>query len=230
MKVQPGKQYFLQGIQTALRPQGYGEPLTSNACIQQSTPTGTDVCSVAKKYNIPCCQLKGVEELETGGGANTGTGSCSTNHGIFACCHGSVCGPAQVACTQYNGFAGKDQINMCDPAGGAELLARAMLLKLCQADHVCDSYDWTKWGDYVTKHYKVKDGDYTATAYFYGLQNGCYASACTQYRWGVGKGYCDSVKSYCDNGKVLPDNTTPSFCSACNIELERAHQQPISCP
>jgi hypothetical protein len=195
-----------------------------------TTSGNGSVCEVAKAYNIPCCQLQGVMETETGGGTQMGNGSCSTNHGTFQCCHGIGCGPAGVLCGQYNAFAGNDTLDLCSPVGAAELLARAMLLKLCQADGKCNSYDWTKWGDFVKKNYKVNDGDYTATAYFYGLANGCTVSACSQYRWGPGKGYCDSVASYCTTGQTLPANTSPQFCKQCNEEVIRAHQTPIQCP
>ncbi len=222
-------EYFLKGIQTALRPQGYGEPITDGQYCQTTSDTSLgDVCAVADAYHIPCCQLKGIAELETGSGKNVGSGSCSTKNGNFRCCNGGVCGPSQVACGQYNAFAGKDKIDMCDPAGSAELLARAMLLKLCQAAGKCDSYDWTTMKSKAMQ-FKVQDGNYTAAAYFYGLANGCTVSACTQYRWGPGKTYCDSVKSYCQSGKILPDNPYPAFCATCNQELERAGQQPINC-
>jgi hypothetical protein len=194
------------------------------------TPGAGNVCAVASAYNIPCCQLQGVMELETGTGTYMGSESCSTNHGTFQCCHGSGCGPAGVLCGQYNAFAGNDNLDLCSPTGAAELLARAMLLKLCQADGKCDSYNWTKWGDFVKVNYSVPDGDYTATAYFYGLTHGCGISACSQYRWGPGKGYCDAVASYCTTGKIIPDNTSPQFCAACNEEIIRAHQNPIQCP
>jgi len=232
-------EYFLKGIQTALRPKGYGAPISSGSNCTCSKGFGS-VCAVASKYNIPCCQLQGVMQTETGSDHTIVGGSCSTKFGTFSCCHGSVCGPAQVACSQYNGFAGNDRIDMCSDEGAAELLARAMLLKLYQADKTAvpqlDSYDWVKYGAYALAHYNIEkicddnpDQCYTATAYFYGLQNGCYPSACTQFRWGAGKSYCDSVKSYCDSGALLPDATDGSFCSACNEEIVRANQPPIDC-
>jgi hypothetical protein len=103
-----------------------------------------------------------------------------------------------------------------------------MLLKLCQAAGKCNSYDWEAMKTKAMQ-FKVQDGNYTAAAYFYGLANGCTVNACTEYRWGPGKTYCDSVKSYCQSGKILPDNPHPEFCSACNKDLERAGQTPINC-
>lgn len=217
-------EYFLKGIQTALRPKGYGEPITNGQFCESNDQYG-DVCEVADEYNIPCCQLEGIMELETGSGATVGSGSC----GKFNCCNGSVCGPAQIACGQYDSFDGGDNLDMCDEVGAAELLARAMLLKLCQAAGDCDSYDWKSLSQKVKDKYKVPDGDYTSAAYFYGLNNGCYVTACSQYRWGAGNGYCDSVKSYCDTGQILPDATNMHFCVECNEELERVGQPPIIC-
>lgn len=222
-------EYFLKGIQTALRPKGYGETITFFGEISPETKDDKDVCTIADKYNIPCCQLKGVMETETGGGLFMGTDSCDTHYGTFSCCHGSVCGPAQIACGQYNAFAGNDRLDMCSDAGAAELLSRAMLLKLCQADGHCTSYDWSKWGIYILAHYQIPDGDYTAAAYFYGLQNGCIVTACSQFRWGAGLGYCDSIKNYCETGQIFTANTDPSFCEACNKEIIRAGQSPMDC-
>lgn len=224
-------EYFLKGIQTALRPQGYADPnpISGNLCQTTSQANLGDICAVADAYGIPCCQLQGIAALETGSGAGVGSGSCSTKNGTFSCCNGGMCGPSQIACGQYNAFAGNDNIDMCDPVGSAELLARAMLLKLCQADGKCNSYDWNTWGDYVKQNYSVEDGDYTAAAYFYGLANGCTVTACSQYRWGAGKSYCDAVKSYCETGSILTSNTSKQFCEKCNEEIIRAGQTPINC-
>lgn len=187
-----------------------------------------DVCEVAEAYNIPCCQLEGIMAIESDSGANTGSGSCSTSKGNFNCCSGVGCGPAQISCGQYDAYAGKDKLDLCDPVGAAELLARAMLLKLCQAAGQCQSYDWTTEGKTAMK-YKVSDGDYTAAAYFHGLANGCTVSGCTQYRWGADKGYCDAVENYCTTGQVLPDNTSPEFCAQCNEEVVRSGLPPMQC-
>ena len=204
-------------------------PIADSCAAPSLTPGAGDVCGVASAYNIPCCQLKGVMELETGSGANTGNGSCSTSQGNFNCCTGVGCGPAQISCGQYDAYAGGDNLDLCSPEGSAELLSRAMLLKLCQADGKCDSYNWTKWGEFVKKNYQVDDGDYTAAAYFHGLQNGCTVSGCTQYRWGAWKGYCDAVESYCTTGQVLPDNTAPEFCEECNQEVINSGLPPMQC-
>lgn len=207
-----------------------GEIPIDDACSQPAPGTDTfgNVCEVAKAYNIPCCQLQGIMAIETEGGANTGSGSCSTSKGNFQCCNGVGCGPAQISCGQYDAFAGKDKLDLCDPVGAAELLARAILLKLCQAAGQCQSYDWTTEGKTALK-YKVSDGDYTAAAYFHGLANGCTVSGCTQYRWGAGKGYCDAVENYCTTGQVLPDNTSPEFCVQCNEEVVRSGLPPMQC-
>ncbi len=224
-------EYFLKGIQTALRPQGYADPnpISGNLCQTTSQANLGDICAVADAYGIPCCQLKGIAALETGSGAGVGNGSCSTKNGTFSCCNGGMCGPSQIACGQYDAFTGNDNIDMCDSAGSAELLARAMLLKLCQADGKCNSYDWNTWGNYVKENYSVGDGDYTAAAYFYGLANDCTVTACSQYRWGAGKSYCDAVKSYCETGSILTSNTSKQFCDKCNEEIIRAGQTPINC-
>jgi hypothetical protein len=244
-------EYFLKGIQTILRPKGYGDPITfapnnpssgvaAPVCAPYTYPTPTpgtpppgatptpgsgDVCAVAGNYNIPCCQLQGIMELETGSGSNMGTSTC----GSFSCCNGIGCGPAQISCGQYVGFTGNDNLDMCSMEGSAELLARAMLLKLCQADGVCDSYDWKVWGDYVLQNYSIPDGDYTAAAYFNGLGGGCAISDCSQFRWGAGKGYCDAVEAYCNTGSVLPDATDWSFCEGCNEDLIRSGVAPNTC-
>ncbi|MCX6704325.1 MAG: hypothetical protein NTZ07_02655, partial [Candidatus Woesebacteria bacterium] len=195
-------EYFLKGIQTLLRPKGYGEPISFGPPTSTTTAPG-DICAVASKYKIPCCMLKGIIEVET---ANNpifiGTDPCTQNGRTFNCCIGNYCGTPRIACNQYAGFNGNDNLDLCDPTDSAELLARAMLFKLCQADGKCVS-GWAKDGNYILANYSIEDGDYTAAAYFYGLNGGCRTTSCSQFRWGAGKGYCDSVKSYCDTGQAL---------------------------
>lgn len=225
-------EYFLKGIQTMLRPKGYGEPISFGP-ITSTTTTSGDICGVASKYNIPCCQLKGIISVETGATEDTpktpfvGSGSCN---GQPSCCNGNYCGPANISCSQYAGLTNSDNLDMCSYNDSAVLLSRAMLLARCQADHVCNSYDWSKWGDYVLQHYTIPDGDYTASAYFYGLANGCRATSCSQYRWGANKSYCDSVESYCDTGKALESFAHPEFCKQCNDEEMAPAGFPLTCP
>lgn len=223
-------EYFLKGIQTALRPKGFGEPISFDPV--SSSTTGTtfgDICAVATAYNIPCCQLQGIEQVETGGGANLGTESCNTKNGTFSCCNGNVCGPAQINCSQYNGFTGNDKIDVCSTVGASELAARAMLLKLCQADGHCTSYDWSVWGTYVMQNYKIEYGDYTATGYFYGV-NSCTPTGCSQLRWGTGKSYCDGVKSYCETGNVLPEVPyNLAYCKQCRDEMVASGMPTFKC-
>jgi hypothetical protein len=223
-------EYFLKGIQTMLRPKGYGEPITFKPTVASNT-TG-DICAIANKYNIPCCQLKGIISVETGATEDTpktqfvGSGSCN---GQPSCCNGNYCGPANISCSQYAGLTNGDNLDMCSYNDSAVLLSRAMLLALCQADHVCNSYDWSKWGDYVLQHYTIPDGDYTASAYFYGLVNGCRVTSCSQFRWGAGKGYCDYVKGYCDTGQALESKPDVRFCNQCNIDEMIPAGVPIDC-
>jgi hypothetical protein len=225
-------EYFLKGIQTALRPKGYGDPID----FGQTNNLSGDVCAVAAKYNIPCCQLQGIMQVETGNGALIGSGSCTRNGKIFSCCYGNFCGPANISCSQYSGLTDSDNLDMCTQSGSAELLARAMLLSLCQADAntgkipagTCNSYDWSTWGNYVLQHYSIQDENYTAAAYFYGLGHGCAVDACSQFRWGAGKGYCDAVQYYCDKGTPLADSTDGSFCNACNATIP-ASSPKIDC-
>ncbi len=228
-------EYFLKGIQTALRPKGYGDPILNGKYCGLGNETCTStIDEVAKAYQIPACQLMGIMELETNMGKNMGTESCNTKNGTFNCCHGNACGPAQILCSQYDAFAGDEKLDLCNPVCSSELLARAMLLKLCQADGKCNSYDWKKWGEFVIDNYHVEgggtvaDGSYTAACYFYGQSNGCSPTGCTQYRWGPGISYGDRVEAYC-KGKTIPDNTSPEFCELCNQEIVRAGQNPIQC-
>lgn len=198
--------------------------------------SNSDVCSVADEYGVDCCLLEGIMENETGaisGIKNYGSGSCSAGGKTFNCCHGSVCGPAQIMCNQYADFAGGEDLDLCDVHDSAILLARALYLKNCQAKsnkegaNYCQSYDWTQWGNYAMQNAPITNLD--PAAYFYGLENGCTVSACSQYRWGAGKGYCDSVQNYCDSGQSLNGNTDSSFCDECNQEITRAGQHPINC-
>lgn len=186
-----------------------------------------DICAVADKYNIPCCQLKGIMEQESGTGSG-GTGSCQSGNNTYNCCTGIGCGPAQLTCGQIDDFQGGEDIDPCSQVGAAELLARAMKVKLCQADGKCNAYDWSRMKD-IAMSYEIGDGDYTAAAYFNGSSNGCTVTGCSQYRWGAGKTYCDSIESYCATGSILPSVGDQNFCSACNTELIRSGVKPMSC-
>jgi hypothetical protein len=213
--------YFLHGIQTALRPQGFANPTPENGqyCAQNITCDG-----IEEEYGIPFCQLEGIMQLETGGGTNMGTESCGGGNN---CCSGGVCGPAQIKCGDYENVRGGENIDLCDPCGSAELLARLMLMKVCQAKGQCNSYNWNDMKDKAMKYKNDPQiNDYTAACYFYGLQNGCFPTACTQYRWGPGMSYGDAVESMCKTGQPLPDNTSPQFCAECAEEDPRVQCTP----
>ena len=208
-------EYFLKGIQTALRPQGYGEPIVNGELCETDDSISCD--QVAQEYGIPSCQLEGIMQLETGGGTNMGTESC----GNANCCSAGVCGPAQIKCGDIESVSGGENINVCEPCGSAELLARLMLMKVCQAKGQCNSYDWKSMKANAEKYKNdVQIKNYTAACYFYGLQNGCFPTACTQYRWGPGKSYGDKVASFC-GGPAVPDNLSPQFCTECAKEDPR---------
>lgn len=69
-------EYFLKGIQTALRPQGYGEPLVNGEyCTYGTSPGGGDcsfdmnkinagIQAAAAKYNVPDIILRAIFEIE----------------------------------------------------------------------------------------------------------------------------------------------------------------------
>jgi hypothetical protein len=197
--------------------------------VPRKTKGEATICEVAKKYKIPCCVLKGIIETETGNNqAFIGTGTCQRNNQTFKCCIGNYCGPPRIACNQYTAWNGNDNLDMCNLDQSAELLARALLFKLCQADGKCNS-GWAKEGDYILENYSVPEGDYTAAAYFYGLSSGCRVTACSQFRWGEGKSYCDSIEQYCEKGEILPSKPTKKYCEECNkLEMIPAGV-PIDC-
>lgn len=212
-------EYFLKGIQTALRPQGYGEPIVNGELCETDDTVSCD--QVAEEYGIPSCQLTGILELESSGGTNMGGESC----GGVNCCRTidssgtQVCGPAQIKCGDVESVSGGENINVCEPCGSAELLARLMLMKVCQAKGQCNSYNWSDMKANAEKYKGDEQIDnYTAACYFYGNPAGCVPTGCTQYRWGAGKTYGDRVKSQCEKNP-LPENTTyPQFCAACSLE------------
>ncbi len=193
-----------------------------NTTISEIDPTrgggdgGGDVCAVAAAYDVDCCILEAILMIESGGSSG-GNETC----GSFDCCYDYgflVCGPAGIKCGQYGLFAGEDDLDMCDPAGAAELLIRAIKLKLCYADGGCQSGSWATDG-YKASGYTVSLDDLTGAAYFYGTQ-GCFATGCTQYRWGEGKTYCDSITAYCETGSILPQAPySKEFCDECNVEF-----------
>jgi len=211
-----------------IKPSSLGS--TGIAGIGASGTSGTttdsgDVCAVAAKYHIPCCQLLGVMATEVGGGSE----SCSAAPEPNTCCTNGACGPANVLCGQYKAWAGNDNINICSQAGSAELLARAMRFKLCQADNQQCETGWAVDKDKALQSkYDIPDNindpsTYTAAGYFYGMAHGCVPDWCTQYRFGAGKSYCDSVQNFCitsnpenaGNGQILPSFPHPEFCQQC---------------
>lgn len=204
---------------------------------QTTTPESGSVCAIADKYKIPCCQLQGILQVETGDGTfPIGKGTCTRNGTVVAdCCTGNFCGPANISCNQYTGLDSGDNLQMCTDTGAAELLARAMLIAKCQADSnlgtmpapapvgTCQRYNWALDGSYILKYYnleqicnKTPNQCYTAAAYYYGLNNGCVVDECSQFRWGNGKSYCDAVAGYCPGGTPLINATDVSHCVACN--------------
>lgn len=264
-------EYFLKGIQTMLRPQGYGMPVTFAPASSTTTATAPtcapltlnfpspsptpgasgDVCATATKYNIPCCQLQGIMQVETANGTfGMSNETCTVSGKVVAnCCLGNNCGPANLSCSQYAALNAGDNLNMCNQNDSAELLSRAMLLSLCQADQntgkipagTC-SFNWATSGTYVTQHYNINQicssstpnpsspgNCYTAAAYFYGLGHGCAVDDCSQYRWGAGKGYCDAVAGYCPGGTPLTSSTDNSFCAACAASYPAGQPTP-NCP
>ena len=221
-------EYFLKGIQTLLRPKGYGETVSFGETTT-STETSKDVCGVASRYKIPCCVLQGIIEVETGNNPKfIGSDLCKRNGRVFDCCNGNYCGPTNIACSQYMAWNGNDDLDLCDPTDSAELLARALLYKLCQADKKCAG-GWATNSSYILENYSIEGGDYTAAAYFYGLQNGCRVTSCSQFRWGEGKGYCDAVKYYCDNKNPIGSKTDAKYCEKCNEEEMIPAGMPINC-
>ena len=166
-------------------------------------------------------------EIESGGGTG-GTDS----YGGFKCCSDDSCGPSQILGGQYGQFAGNDKLNICDPADSAELLVRAMLLKLCQADHVCEGTWATDSAKAMKYTSKINTNSITGLAgagYFNGSQ-GCVVTNCSQYRWGTNNDYCQSVMNFCKTGKILPDATDNQYCNACNADLIAQKQKPNTCP
>ncbi len=215
-------EYFLKGIQTALRPKGYGESIVSGKLCSPTNEIScsASISSVAEAYKVPECQLTGIMMVETDMGVTMGSDSCTTEKANFSCCNGAVCGPAQIMCSQYDDFTGDERLDMCEPNCASELLARALLLKKCQAAGDCQTYDWSVVGEHVIDNYSIDDGDYTEACYFYGLPDGCHPTACSQYRWGPGKSYGDAVAGYCGEEPVV-DGPYPEFCAACAEEDPR---------
>jgi len=246
-----------------LRPKGYGNSVTfapayppaagtptiaAPTCAPASfnftnNPAGGDICAIADKYHIPCCQLKAILQVESGNGAIVGSGSCTRNGKTFNCCYGNFCGPDNVSCSQYSALNDGNNLDMCSQTDSAELVARSMLLSLCIADEntgkipagTC-SFDWATSGNYVLQHYNINqmppgsDGfyPYTAAAYYYGLGHGCAVDSCSQFRWGAGQSYCSAVRYYCENNVPLVGTTDVSYCAACNATIP-AGSPKINC-
>jgi hypothetical protein len=224
-------EYFLKGIQTALRPKGFGNgPLPQG----ENCPEPFECKKVAEEYGIPECVLEGIMQIESGGGTG-GTGGCGSVAEV-SCCTGIGCGPAQITCGQINLFSGGENIDVCDECGAATLLARALLLKVCIAKGVCQSHDWAEWGNEALKFAPLDESDpttspITAACYFHGLVNGCYPSGCTQYRWGAGMSYGDAVSMFCGGATVstMPQGPFEEFCEDCSREVENSGLPPLQC-
>lgn len=211
-------EYFLKGIQTALRPKGFGEQILSGTTPEQAASSELgDICKIAKVYNIPCCQLAGVWAVESGQQTQLG-GSC---------CRNGICGPMQIAGGRLPGLINGDPLKscpqsnescLCSTPGAWELAARMLLVTKCVAAGECSSFTWQPA---FAEKYAIAPDEYTATGYYEGNAGGCVPSTFTQCRWGQDVSYCDAVESYCSSSQLPAEKCTPSYCSQIGISCSQ---------
>ncbi|KKR11263.1 MAG: Exopolysaccharide biosynthesis protein N-acetylglucosamine-1-phosphodiester alpha-N-acetylglucosaminidase [Candidatus Woesebacteria bacterium GW2011_GWA1_39_21] len=181
------KEYFLTGIQTLLRPKGYGtQPLFCEGrdCVEGNlipsvsgnyrVPGGKSICEVADEYNVPCEYLRAIWFIETGNA--TGCGPNSPD-GPMAITDGDM---------QYinNGPVSLDRCNLSD---AWELAARTLLWK-----KYINQQGWQTPGAEIVFSFDKTSWDLIAVGQ-YNQCNECKASAQSQYRWGTGRSYCDAA-------------------------------------
>jgi len=179
-------------------------------------PGSCDICSVAKEYNVPCCFLKGIWDVETGQSPTGPTGQ----YGNYQCCNSvGACGPMQIMGGLVPPLSAGEKLDPCVLCDSWILASRLLIMKKCVAAGECNSWEWK---DEYKDKYPISESELEVVGYYYGLVNGCYPDNASQCRWGDGKSYCDAIDYYCKNDQAIPDQCTQQYCSLLT--------PPVTCP
>ena len=189
-------EYFLQGLQKALRP--------FSGIIPTSTPTGSYenmIIQIAQKYGVPAGFIKAIWTIET----NKSTG------GNCDCSNGKACGPMQIGQGAYNSVEAGN-LDRCKLPDAFEIAAKVLLWKKYCTLQSCpfDKNDPIASGG-------INPGEYYVVARYNG-SDGCYANNETQCRWGQGYSYCDATRAI-ENNLDLPSpslSVRKEFCDRIN--------------
>lgn len=184
--------YFLKGIQTALRPKGYGGEQPKNGSWCKSVDPSGDcswnddainkgINNAASKYNVPASLLRAIFEIEMADEIN--------NPSIYQCTQensAGAIGVAQVTRSTYEDITCKDEqmddvamcgeydgkLSRCNFGDAFELMARTLLYKAgcwdsggCKPTCGISESDKTTWYNASCNYYGSFSPDSLTTAY-----------------------------------------------------------------
>jgi len=184
-------EYFLTGIQTILRPKGYGKQILSGQAPLSALKALGDICEVADAYQMPCEFLEAIWVIESG--MAEGGETCGWEDP-------SALGPMQimrstggaVTTNKERAPGNPEYLDRCILPDAFEIAARILLWKKYCTIQSCDyhSEDPTGGGSY-----RLSSDEMEIVGRYHGV-NGCAPSAETQCRWGTGYSYCDAARDY----------------------------------
>jgi len=176
--------YFLKGIQTALRPKGFGEPtpdsgtlcvsaVASGDCSFNKTAIDKAIASAASKYNVPAPLLKAIVQIESADAyANPSSYNCVENsaHAMgvsqvtrdtyqFVTCSQERLTNDTKVCGQTPG-----KLSRCSISDSIELEARVLLwksgkLNSCRPTGSMSLSDKTEWYNAACNYYGTFEPD-----------------------------------------------------------------------
>jgi len=214
-------EYFLKGIQKALRPQDFGETISGFP-----HPISQDLAGIAVRYDVPAEVLEAIWQIESNGSQS---GPCKPSKKGELCgewdtyeLRSSYCGPVQIGRGAYYGVTTTDEqnpnspnfLNPCEASDALELAARILLWKKYGRFNPSDP---TYGGRGIQLEYdsngKVTLGGDMVYVGNYGGTIGCSDEETRErggyvdigvIRWGAGITYCHGVAMWIDEGHLPP--------------------------
>lgn len=226
-------EYFLKGIQTALRPQGFGEPiydgvlcsdLDGGDCSFDMAKVNSGISKAAAKYHVPAELLRAIFEWESGPYiANPSSYQCMTENSAGAIGVGqfkketvdrllTCAGEKMTSDIGMCGDYGK-QLSRCSIEDSFELMARYLLLlsgKLnnCQATGTMSMSNKEEWWAAVCGYHGGFEATGSDATVLMNYQNSIPAN---ERPVGRNMTYCDAIChriGHCPSYPAIPGGTT----------------------
>lgn len=184
-------EYFLKGIQTILRPKGYGEQILSGQPPSGSLKSLKEMCEIADFYNLPCEFLDAIWLIET---SRSETGKPCGGEG--------ACGPMAIMGDVYRAVTTTAERSPSSP----EYLDRGTLPDAFEiAARILIFKKYIEYNLAKLEIYRLNLDEIEIVGRYHGTNN-CLPTNETQCRWGTGYSYCDAVESYLA-GREWPSST-----------------------